>query len=147
MTKELHPVTELLLARMKSHPDEFKDDYLLTDFAPVSGGSRWEMALRAIKDNGSEQDLEAINEVLGAIRMEQVHEWTMDELLNGEERRRKRREETEYYATQAKTAQAQLYQNQYANAQTALGAPGAYYETPAPENTGLVAQMKKALGL
>lgn len=116
--EELHPVVQLLLARMESHPEEFRDQYLMSELSPINGDERWDRALLAIKDNGSEQDLEAINKVLGAIRMNQIHEWVMDELCNGEERRRKQREEIDTYrnlqqAQQVK--QSQLYQQAQLN--------------------------------
>lgn len=170
MTKELHPVTELLLARMKSHPDEFKDDYLLTDLQPVNGSGRWESALRAIQMNGTRWDAKALKEGLSAIRMDQVHEWALDELLNGEERRRKRAEdEANYVKMQQQTAlhqqtamsQAQLYNNQYSNAQNYLryqpgpdayeftqqGFTTTYTRETLEDNPGILAGIKKALGL
>ena len=92
MEDKTHDVVKLLLARMKSHPEEFHDEYLMSEARPVNGPGRWDSALRAITANGSEHDLAALNYALGDIRMKQIHEWVMDELCNGEERRRKERE-------------------------------------------------------
>lgn len=113
--KELHPVVQLLLARMKSHPEEFWDEYLLSEVSPVYGPGRWDSALRAIQNNASEQDLAALNEALGAIRMEQIHNAVLDELLNGEERRRKEHERVEQ--DRQRYAQAQIAQAQRPYAQ------------------------------
>jgi hypothetical protein len=97
--KELHPVVQLLLERMKSHPEEFKDEYLTSGISPVDGSGRWNAALTAIYANGSEHDREAINGALRGIRMEQVHEWVLDELLNGEDRRKEYEEATRQYTS------------------------------------------------
>lgn len=112
MSDELHPATKLLLARIESHPDEFKDEYLLSEVYPSARGNymRWDSALRAIREHGSVHDIEAISAALRPIRMEQIHEWAMDELLNGEERRRKKREAKEYYEHMVRQQQAQLQQ-------------------------------------
>jgi hypothetical protein len=75
--KDVHPLVDLLLARMKSHPEEFK---LST--------SRWNWVLDKVLDNGSEAEIEAINQGLRPIRLDEAHEWMMDELLNGDERKR-----------------------------------------------------------
>ncbi len=117
MSKELHPVVQLLLARMKSHPEEFRDEYIMSTLEPTTSWGRWDNALRALKDNASEHDLAALNEGLGAIRMEQIHNAVLDELLNGDERRRKRREEDEY--------ERQLQRAQMAQAQIKPQLPGA----------------------
>lgn len=82
--KKVHPVVELLLARMKSHPEEFQ-----------VGMNRWDFVLHKVLDNGNEADLEAINEGLRPIRLAEAHEWMMDELLNGEDRRRQEQEQEE----------------------------------------------------
>ena len=76
-------------------------------------------------------ETEALDAGLRPIRMNQTHEWVLDELCNGEERRRKAEEEAEAsrqaYAKQAamsaQLSQAQLY-NQYANAALPTGLLG-----------------------
>ena len=159
MADNLHEVVKLLLARMESHPEEFipaqeDQDYIIRD----ATANRWWRAMSEVQEFGSEEEKKAIATKLRVLRLQQAHEWAMDELCNGEDRRRKERErhelEKQRYAMAQQTAMTQgtlqQYQNQhmYSNMQSALGAPsGTYYETTAPENTGLVATMKKALGL
>jgi hypothetical protein len=93
MVDEVHPVVELLIARMESHPEEFKDDYLMSELSPANGSERWLRAIQAIRNHGSEQDNAALSARLRDIRMQQIHEWTMDELLNGDDRRRAEEED------------------------------------------------------
>jgi hypothetical protein len=84
---EPHDVVKLLLARMESHPEEFK---------VATGPERWGAPLDMIQDYGSEADKAALNAKLRDIVMGEAHEDVMDELLNGPERRRKEEEEREY---------------------------------------------------
>ena len=167
--KKVHPVVELLLARMKSHPEEFQE-----------GMCRWNFVLHKVLDNGNEADLEAINEGLRPIRLAEAHEWMMDELLNGEDRRRQEQEDREYekrlMANQASSLSASLrnaispaVQRVYDQMQQ-LGHPGQFitdydYSTQTMrikdthtgavtavsreqiEDKGFVATMKKALGI
>lgn len=166
--KKLHPVVELLLARMKSHPEEFEDEYLLSELRPTRSTGRWEPALNAIGHHGSEQDVKAINEAQGAIRMDQIHAWAMDELCNGEERRRKH-DLDNTLATQKLFAQQALAQQQlqgYRASQaltsaSTLGVPYTYNTVSdtysllggqqvtraEAEDNGLFGSVKKALGL
>jgi hypothetical protein len=86
---EPHEVVKLLLARMESHPEEFK----------VGEGpfhDRWYDHVNGINAYGNEADKTALNAKLRDIRLTEIHEQVMDELCNGEERRRKSREEDEY---------------------------------------------------
>lgn len=80
---DLHPLTKLMLARMESHPEEFPEEFRNT----ISGG-RWVRALNAIQYYGSDTDKQALDTKLHAIWLDKAHEWAMDELLNGEERRK-----------------------------------------------------------
>lgn len=96
MAEILHPVVKLLLARMESHPEEFEDEYLMSALSPIDGSGRWHGAIRAVNANGTTEDKVALNAKLNSIRMAQTHEWVMDELCNGDERRRKQEEEHEY---------------------------------------------------
>lgn len=158
-SEELHPVVELLLARMNTHPEEFMDEYLFSELEPVNhyGNGRWEAVLRAVCKNANEAELEAVNEALRPIRLNQAHEHMMDELCNGEERRRKEREareaeERRYYALQQQAAMNQTYTTQQANALNQLSSlgppvPGTFYETQAPIGLGLVGSIKKGLGI
>jgi antitoxin component HigA of HigAB toxin-antitoxin module len=160
--KKLHPVVELMLARMESHPEEFRDEHMLAKGELIADYGRWYLALRAIKDNGSEQDIEALNEALGAIRMEQVYEWALDELLNGEARRAKEKADREYYKQQAYKQQAykqQAYAQQtpgylgtLAGTNTAVGASTTSMATSLQIgnetiNEGLIKNIKKVLGI
>lgn len=86
---EMHPAVALLLARMDSHPEEFR----LKD---PSYHDRWYNHMSAINSYGNEADTAALNAKVRDIRMAEIHEQIMDEMLNGEDRRRKHAEDTEY---------------------------------------------------
>lgn len=86
---EPHAVVRLLLARMESHPEEFK----------VGDGpflDRWYDSINTINAYGNETDRAALNAKLRDLRLGEAHEQVMDELLNGSEKRRKQEEEQEY---------------------------------------------------
>jgi len=121
MEDKLHPLTELMLARMKSHPEEFEDGIL-------TYGARWDRAMHEIEKYGSDADRQAMHEGLRPIRLGEAHEWAMDELLNGEERRRKQRDEAEEYERRMSAAQQQLMataiNSSYANQASPYGALG-----------------------
>lgn len=89
MEDEPHEVVKLLLARMESHPEEFR----LKD---PSYHDRWYNHMSAINTYGNEADKAALAAKVRDIRMGVIHEEVMEELLNGEDRRRKEREEQEY---------------------------------------------------
>lgn len=84
---EPHAVVRLLLARMESHPEEFRVG---------TGPERWVTHIDMVQDYGSEADKAALNAKLRDIVMGEVHEEVMDELLNGPKKRRKEVEEREY---------------------------------------------------
>jgi hypothetical protein len=73
---EIHPAVELLLARMKSHPEEFP-----------RGGGRWAGFLDNMQELLSEEETSLLKSHMRTIRLDEVHEDIMDELLNGPERR------------------------------------------------------------
>jgi len=110
MVDEVHPVVELLIARMGSHPEEFKDDYLMSDVRASISSERWLRAIQAIREHGSEQDNAALSVRLRDIRMQQIHEWTMDELLNGDDRRRAEEEDKKRLWLQQQQLHQQAYQ-------------------------------------
>jgi len=86
---EPHDVVKLLVARMKSHPEEFK----------VGGEpfcDRWDEHISDIQAFGNEADVNTLNAKLRDIRLDEIHERVMDELCNGDERRRKEMEEAKY---------------------------------------------------
>jgi hypothetical protein len=135
MADKPHPVVELLVARMESHPEEFR---------VADGPERWVTHIDMVQDYGSEADKAALNAKLRDIVMGEVHEDVMDELLNGEDRRRKEEEEQEYernlskslLLTKQQMQQQQAQQNammsQYKNAYAGqLGQLGAYNQAQA----------------
>lgn len=100
-----HDVVKLLLARMDSHPEEFKSKQ-----GPYH--SRWYDHLNAINAYGNEADKAAINTRVRDIQLAEVHEQVMDELCNGDERRRKEEEEAEYERKLIILAAQKAQQNQ-----------------------------------
>lgn len=86
MADEPHEVVKLLIARMESHPEEFKSDMR----------GRWDDTITEITDYGNETDKAAINAKLRDIRLNEAHADALDELLNGPENRRRKQEEAEY---------------------------------------------------
>jgi hypothetical protein len=102
---EPHEAVKLLLARMESHPEEFR-------IKEPSYHDRWYNHMSAINTHGSEADKAALAAKVRDIRMAEVHEEVMDELLNGEDRRRKEEEEAEYERKLAAiVAKQQIMQN------------------------------------
>jgi hypothetical protein len=89
MADEPHDAVKLLLARMESHPEEFR-------FKEGAYHDRWYNHISAVNTYGNEADKAALAAKTRDIRMAEVHEQVMDELLNGEDRRRKEEEEAEY---------------------------------------------------
>ena len=85
MSDEPHAVARLLLARIQSHPEEFK-----------RGTARWVSITNQVEDWGSEADKQTINDALRDVRLTEAHEEMMEELLNGEDRRRKEVEDRQY---------------------------------------------------
>lgn len=141
MNTELHPVVKLLVARMESHPQEFGR-------GPISNEAeeRWWRVRETIENFGTEEERAAIQTAIREIELRNAHEWMMDELCNGDERRRKEREreregleaKRKAYAAQSAQQQAllQKYGSQLANASTGTTAL-----------TDAYTNMKKALGL
>jgi hypothetical protein len=81
VTDEPHAVVRLLLARMESHPEEFSND-----------NGRWVQWLDELMPFVTEKERLMLRKPM----MQTIHEDVMDELLNGPERRRKHKEDTEY---------------------------------------------------
>lgn len=154
---EPHEVVKLLLARMESHPEEFRNgDVLLHD--------RWYEYVNGIQAYGNEADKAAIAAGLREIRLSEIHEKVMDELLNGDDRRRKAEEEREYerqvmqQAVQRNTyAQQNTYASQLGSYQNAavthIAGAGPSLKVVGTTGTGAtlassaINQIKKALGL
>jgi hypothetical protein len=91
-----HDVVKLLLARMESHPEEFR-------LKQGRYHSRWFDHINAVNSYGNKIDKAALNTKLRDIRLAEIHEQVMDELCNGDERRRKEEEEHEYEKHLGKT--------------------------------------------
>jgi hypothetical protein len=89
MEDEPHDAVKLLLARMDSHPEEFR----LKD---PSYHDRWYNHMSAINTYGNEADKAALAAKIRDIRMGVIHEQVMEELCNGPENRRREEEEQEY---------------------------------------------------
>jgi hypothetical protein len=116
MSDEPHAVVKLLVARMESHPEEFKSD--------VRG--RWGDVVDEVSAWGNETDRAAMNAKLRDIRLDEAHADALEELLNGPERRRQQEADRQYErqlimqkarnTTQQAYAQtaAQQYAQQYA---------------------------------
>ena len=105
MEDEPHDAVKLLIARMDSHPEEFK----LKD---PSYHDRWYNHISAINSYGNEADVAALNAKIRDIRMAEVHERIMEELCNGPENRRKEEEDAEYERHLAASLKhAQIQQN------------------------------------
>lgn len=89
MADEPHAAVRLLLARMESHPEEFR-------FKEGGYHDRWYNPISAINSYGNEADKAAIAVKIRDIRMAEVHEQVMEELCSGPENRRREEEEDEY---------------------------------------------------
>ena len=81
MADEPHDVVKLLLARMESHPEEFRLE-----------NGRWAQWLDQLIPFITEAERVLLREPM----MQEVHEQVMEELCNGPERRRIEEEEHEY---------------------------------------------------
>lgn len=101
-----HPLVDLMLERMKTHPEEFEGE-----------GNRWNDALVAIHQWAAPEQREQVDRAIGDIRLDKAYNEAMDELLNGEQRRAEAKAEEEA-AIAAKNAALQ-HQMQIAKQQMA----------------------------
>lgn len=99
---EPHEVVKLLVARMESNPEEFNDDE-----------GRWAQWLDELIPFVTDEERVMLRKPM----MQTIYEEVMDELCNGEERRRKHKEDTEY---ERHLAQAMRHTKQQAM-QSAVG--------------------------
>jgi hypothetical protein len=129
MEDEPHEVVKLLLARMESHPEEFR----LKD---PSYHDRWYNHMSAINTYGNEADKAALAAKVRDIRMGVIHEEVMEELLNGEDRRRKEEEEREYERQMLR--QSGLVQQQKAYVSQLQGMVGQVYGGGGGAGAGIV---------
>jgi hypothetical protein len=122
MTSNIHPVVELLAARMESNPEEFAPD----------GEGRWARWL----DELIPFVTEAERVLLRGPMMQTYHEEVLDELLNGPDKRRKEEEDHEYerhlaaalqHTKQQALAQQALAQQQKAYVSQIQGMAGQLY--------------------
>lgn len=146
MADEPHDVVKLLIARMESHPEEFK-------IAEEPFHDRWYDHVNSVEAFGNEADKAAIKAKLRDIRLGETHERVMDELLNGPERRRKQEEEREYerqvmqQAVQRNTyAQQNTYASQLGSYQNAMGIGTQSPSQPLVIGTGTEAMRIQANG-
>ena len=103
---ENHPLVDLMLERMKTHPEEFKS---------IEG--RWDNAMGAIQNWATPEQRERVTRSLCDILLDAAHHDALDELLNGEQRRAEANAEEEA-AIAAKNAALQ-HQMQIAKQQMA----------------------------
>lgn len=147
----MHDVVKLLLKRMKSHPEEFEVTSVEGDL--VSDHDRWWHVMDKVFDHGTDEEKAAIRAALREIKLDAAHKIMMDELLNGDERRAKRREEEAEYERnlllKQSLAHQQVLQQQMTQAlnthqlQTAIDT-----YVPEPwENNGIVNTIRKGLRL
>ena len=76
-----HPLVDLMLARMGSHPEEFDGSM-----------GRWAATLADIAEYAPPKQAALVKTKLNAIWLDRAHHLAMDELCNGEERRRQKAE-------------------------------------------------------
>ncbi len=110
---ELHPLVKLMLARIESHPQEFEYVSL-----------RWTAALDATETYATEEERKLIREAIAKVRLDEAHREAMDELLNGDEQRRKADEEAEYEKRLIAQQRQKLAMQQYSG-QSWVGIGGA----------------------
>lgn len=95
---EVHPAVKLLIERMKSHPEEFKEYFSIgpeTLRNADEDADRWGYALDVIQEFGSDADKAALAGPMRDLKLEETYKWMLDELLNGEARRTKEKADRE----------------------------------------------------
>lgn len=161
-----HPLVVLMLERMKTHPEEFRgrgysnqevyaDDY---STAIEHNPNRWAHAISVIMAHAHKEAIEAINLALNKIQLDVAHEWAMEELINGPERRAKERAAYEAekqaiwnqqkiytYAQQAQSAQLGALQS--ASATYSSGWTGLAEQLNTDVNQTAYDKIKKVLGI
>ena len=116
----MHGVVKLILARMKSHPDEFVSHRATLQEYGGRAAGRWQDVMYAINEYGNEEEQNAIAGALREIQLDVAHERAMDELLNGDERRAETKRREHEAMQQMYKAQSQLASNQYNLMQSTL---------------------------
>ena len=74
-TANLHPAVQLMLARMDTHPEEFRPR-----------GFRWEALVATMLSASSPEETLALTHKLNRFRMDALHEQLMAELLDGNQK-------------------------------------------------------------
>jgi hypothetical protein len=125
MTNNIHPVVELLAARMESHPEEFPVQP--NGQLPIMG--RWAPWLAQAEHLMNDAERTLLYTKAKETIFQRIHEEVLDELMNGPERRaeeqRKRDEEVQRHIPQQQAAQQQQlqgYRNAMGQYQSHLGA-------------------------
>jgi hypothetical protein len=118
---ELHPAVELLLARMESHPEEFATKEKV--YATNSRLSKMISLYGDILNRASEKEVALLRAAMDKIQLDLLHNDLMDELLNGEDRR-KAEEKAEHERNML--IQKASMQQYASNAQAVGLAPGQY---------------------
>jgi hypothetical protein len=121
MADEVHEVVTLLLARMESNPEEF--EFHASGSLAVTG--RWETWIAQLGWHFNEAEKALIYGKARELIFQRVHGEVLDELLNGEDRRRKEREEQEYERQMMR--QSTLAQQQKAYVSQLQGMVGQVY--------------------
>ena len=119
MTNNIHPVVELLAARMESNPEEFPVNP--NGQLPIMG--RWAPWLAQAEHLMNDAERTLLYTKAKEAVFQRIHEEVLDELMNGPERRaeeqRKRDEEVQRHIAHAAAQQQAAQQsalNQYQNA-------------------------------
>jgi hypothetical protein len=111
MADEPHEVVKLLVARMESHPKEF--EFHASGNLAVTG--RWETWIAQLGWHFNEAEKALIYGKARELIFQRVHEEVLDELFNGEDRRKVEEKEKEYEAERIqKYLMAQQQQRQQA---------------------------------
>ena len=121
MADNIHPVVELLAARMESHPEEFQ--FQANSSLAVTG--RWAIWISQLGWHFNEAEKELIYGKAKELIFQRVHEEVLDELLNGEERRAEAEREREEII---RRGAQQQYASQLQQATLASQLPGTYLQ-------------------
>jgi hypothetical protein len=121
MTNNIHPVVELLAARMESHPEEFPVQP--NGQLPIMG--RWAPWLAQAEHLMNDAERTLLYTKAKETIFQRIHEEVLDELMNGPERRaeekRKRDEETQRHIAHAAAQQRAAQQSALSQYQNAMG--------------------------
>ena len=83
MAEEIHPVIELLAARMESYPEEFQ--FHADGSLAITG--RWETWIAQLGWHMNDAEKQLIYGKAREVRFARIHEEVLDELMNGPQRR------------------------------------------------------------